>query len=432
MMRIRCILTLMLLAIAFSSAWAGNAWLAEGWPVVHHDGSNSDTSPAPGFEGFLLDFQGLPQWLTLAVPAAAKGRVYLTGATSESACHLAAIDAATGELSWCSDAVNFMAMGSTPVVDVFGNLYIADDAFMVALAKDGEELWRTPVNGLPISAQLTGDGNLLFCTHIGNVMVLDRKSGRELASYELIPDATYDPRDGSAIDCAQGLASEGCYSPNTPAVDDRTGRVFITLNRPDATQGSLVALRYKAGVRPRLDWLWETPDLEGGGAGSPTISADGSRVYTTDLAEHLLAFDASTGELLWKHWIGYSAGGSPSVSADGVIVPAGGSDENAHVIAVRDMGRRGKTIWEHTELDNKGMAVQPAGGVVYTAVVDHAIVNLAVLDLETGKILDMVSTRRGLEASLGSAIGPDGRVYLSTPINGVFAFSPRWSLRSSY
>lgn len=78
------------------------------------------------------------------------------------------------------------------------------------------------------------------------------------------------------------------------------------------------------------------------------------------------------------------------------------------------------------------MAVQPAGGVVYTAVVDHSIVKLAVLDLETGKILDMVSTRRGLEASLGSAIAADGRVYLSTPISGIFAFSPRWGKRSFY
>lgn len=44
MLGMRYILTLMILVITFGSAAAGNEWLAEGWPVVHHDGSNSDTS----------------------------------------------------------------------------------------------------------------------------------------------------------------------------------------------------------------------------------------------------------------------------------------------------------------------------------------------------------------------------------------------------
>jgi outer membrane protein assembly factor BamB len=418
------ILTLMILVLAFGSASAGNRWLAAGWPVVHHDGSNSDTSPAPGFEHFDLDFQGLPQWLTLAVPAVGHGKLYLTGTEFDSDCHLVAIDAETGKREWCSNAVNYTAMGSTPVVDAVGNLFIGDDTAMVSLTKDNEETWRTPVNGLPISAQLTGDGDVLFCTHIGNVAVLDRDTGEELATYELIPGATYDSGDGSAVDCAQGQASEGCFSPNTPAIDIQTGRVFVTLNRPDATQGSLVALKYSTQFGHRFRLLWEAPGLEGGGAGSPTISADGSRVYTTDLAEHLLAFDARTGELLWKHWIGYSAGGSPSVGADGIIVPAGGTDEHAHLIAVKDAGRHAHTIWRRLDLAHVGMAVRPRSGMVYTAVIKRGVVQLVVIDLATGKTLDMASTERGLAGSLGSAIGPNGMVYLSTPINGVFAFVP--------
>jgi outer membrane protein assembly factor BamB len=270
---------------------------------------------------------------------------------------------------------------------------------------------------------LTGDGRLLFSTHIGRIYVLDRESGSVLTSAELIPGLTYDGNWAALVSCPQGSTSGSCPSPNTPAIDPATGRVFVTLNRPGQPDGAVVALQYRGGDAPRLEPLWETPALPGGGAGSPTIAADGTRVYVTDRSEGLVALDVATGSVAWRHSIGYDAGGSPSVSPDGVIVPAGGRHP-AHLVAVRDDGDRATTLWERRDVAHRGLAVQPEGGVVYASLVIGAITHLAVVDLATGETLSLTSTGTGAWASMGTAVGPDGSVYLTTPLNGIYALVP--------
>ena len=401
-----------------------SSFYASGWPAVHHDGANSDTAPVPASDRFARVFHSLDGFRTIAIPAVANGSVYLTVVDlNGSDCHLAAIDAANGDLRWCSEAINGTAFGSTPVIDHRGNLYVGDDTKMVSLDSAGAPRWRTPIDGLPLSAQLTGDGRLLFTTHIGTVYVLDRETGAELASLELVPGLTYDGNWGDLLTCPQGSTTGACPSANTPAVDPVAGRVFITLNRPGEADGTLVALQYQGGDDPRLEPLWDNRALAGGGAGSPTISADGRRVYTTDRDQHLIAFDAFTGQVIWTHPLGYNAGGSPSVNDQGVIVPSGGRNP-AYLTAVRDGGDHATTLWEHRDVAHRGLAVQPDGDVVYAALVSGGIVNLAVVDLATGDTRSLTSTETGAWASMGTAIGPDGSVYLTTPLNGIYGFRP--------
>ncbi len=38
---------------------------------------------------------------------------------------------------------------------------------MLSFDERGQLRWRTPVTGTPLSAQFTGDGNLLFVTNSG-------------------------------------------------------------------------------------------------------------------------------------------------------------------------------------------------------------------------------------------------------------------------
>ncbi len=397
---------------------------AAGWPGVHHDSSNSDTAPVAASERFTLAFRQLDGWRTVAIPSVANGTVYLAAVDQAgSDCHLVALDAHSGQVRWCSNAVNGTAFGSTPVIDTDGNLYVGDDTAMVSLDPHGQLRWRTEIDGLPLSAVLTGDGHLLFATHIGRLYVLDRADGAPLATLELIPGLTYTGNWADLVSCPQGSTTGTCPSPNTPAVDPVSGRVFVTLNRPGAPDGSVVALQYHGGAEPRLEPRWETPALRGGGAGSPTISADGSRVYVTDRNEGLVALDAASGTVVWTHPLGYNAGGSPSVSAGGVIVPAGGRHP-AHLVAVRDAGDHAVTLWEQRDVAHRGLAVQPEGGVVYASLVIDAVVHLAVVDLASGEIRSLTSTGSGAWASMGTAVGADGAVYLTTPLNGIYAFVP--------
>lgn len=399
-------------------------FLAEGWPAVHHDSSNSDTTPAPAADSFDLAFHALDGWRTLAIPAVANQTVYVTVVDQQgSTCHLAALDAITGQLRWCSSAIHGTAFGSTPVIDRDGHLYIGDDTAMVSLDDTGTELWRTPIDGLPISAQLTGDGRLLFATHTGTVHVLDRTTGEPLISHALVPGLTYDGNWAALLTCPQGSTTGSCPSPNTPAVDPITGRVFVTLNRPGAPDGTLVALQYRGGTPPSLEPVWETTALTGGGAGSPTISADGTRVYTTDRNQQLVAFDAATGDLIWTHPIGYNAGGSPSVNSRGVIVPAGGRNP-AYLTAIQDNGDHATTLWERQDVAHRGLAVQPDGAIAYAALVSNGIVHLAVIDLTNGNTRSLTSTETGAWASMGTAVASNGTVYLTTPLNGIYAFTP--------
>ncbi len=397
-----------------------------GWPSIHHDRANSDTTSAPSSRSYRLAYQALDGWRTFAIPSTSADRLHLLASADGQGCHLVTLDAPTGERLGCSDAVGGTAIGSTALIDDDGNLYVGDDTAMVSLDPTGEVRWRAPLAGLPLSSQLTGEGHLLLVTHRGRVMILDRAGGHVLADRELLPGAGEGPEPGSLLGCFGGDTDGGCPSANTPAIDPATGRVYLTLNRPGMADGALVALDARDGEAATLATQWESPVLEGGSAGSPTLSADGQRVYTTDRAGHVIAVEADTGTLAWRHDIGYSAGGSPSVAPDGVIVPAGG--RVGHVLALRDEGDRARVLWERPDLVHRGLAVQAVGPdrpeLVYAAVVVGAVVHLAVLDRITGETVDLVSTESGLGASMGTAVGDDGSIYLTTPLNGIFAFAP--------
>src|SRR5690606_21288181 len=145
-----------------------------------------------------------------------------------------------------------------------------------------------------------------------------------------------------------------------------TGRLFFTLWEAGAEQASLRAMTYTSDPEPALTDLWSVDTLPGGSGASPTLSPDGRRVYVTDNAGSIHALDAATGETAWTFPIGYAAGGSISLSPEGLLLPAGGSDVG--LIAVRDAGDEGVLAWRRDDLPNRGIATQSAGGKVYATV----------------------------------------------------------------
>jgi outer membrane protein assembly factor BamB len=396
---------------------------------VHADGANTDYSPVEGAADLTLawhrDFTGsvhvgpLEWTINLGPTISPDGRVHLTSTVD--GCHLQALDGATGETLWCSTEVDRYAVSSSTLLDRDGRLFVADGEAMHAFDRDGEVLWEAPIVGVPLSAQFTPEGRLIFITHVGNVHVLDRATGEAvLPTVELTPGATWDPATGMAA-CARG--TEDCPAANTLAVDADTGRVFFTYWAPGAAQAGLRAMQYTERPEPALTPLWANDRLPGGSASSPDLSPDGARVYVTDNVDSVHALDADTGEVLWSHPIGYASGGSPSTSPGGLVMPAGGNQ--SPLLAIRDEGDAGELAWRRDDLLNRGIPTQAAGGKAYATVdAGQRRNDLVVLDTATGAELDREPIPGTSVFSVGTTVGPDGTVYVPTIVGGLNAFRP--------
>ncbi|MGW0174807.1 outer membrane protein assembly factor BamB family protein [Rhodococcus sp. NPDC003322] len=397
-----------------------------GWPAMHADARNSDTSPVTGSRSISLDWSrplGAPTATYASV--AATGQIFVT-TRSDNGCNLFSFQMETGRKRWCTRLGPGVA-ASTPLVDSATNVYIGEDGAMNSFNEHGQLRWRTVVSGTPLSAQFTGDGNLLFVTHFGVVSVLSPQTGKEIVpSYQLIPAPTADQAQNVPLPAAaQGLdkcffGSAECPVANTPAIDLSTGRFYLTLWRPGRPQADLVAMRYQGGA---LTEEWSSDVLPGGSASSPDISADGATVYVNDNEGALWALDASTGEPRWHHDIGYAAAGSPSTSGDGLIIPAGGRD--GHLLALRDRGDHAEVIWERKDLLHLGVPAQTAGGTAYTAVREGED-GLAVItfDTATGETVDQDTLPGGTGFTVGTSIGPGGEVLTPTLIGELFVLKP--------
>jgi outer membrane protein assembly factor BamB len=402
---------------------------APGWSAVHADGANSDYSPVEGAADVTLawhrDFEGsvhlgpLEWTINLGPTIDPDGRVYLTSTVD--GCHLQALDGATGETLWCSTEVDRYAVSSSTLLDRDGRLFVADGEAMHAFDADGEVLWEAPIVGVPLSAQFTPEGRLIFITHIGHVYVLDRRTGEPvLPTVELVPGATWGPAAGMAA-CARG--TEDCPAANTLAVDPHTGRFYFTFWAPGTPQAGLRAMQYTEEPEPAITPLWVNDSLPGGSASSPDLSPDGRRVYVNDNVDSVHALDAATGDEAWSVPIGYASAGSPSTSPDGLVMPAGGGQ--SPLLAVRDAGERGELAWRQEALLNRGIPTQVAGGVAY-ATVDRGQhrTDLVVVDTATGEELDREEVPGTSVFSVGTTIGADGTVYVPTIVGGLAAYRP--------
>jgi outer membrane protein assembly factor BamB len=409
-----------------------------GWSAVHADGGNTDYAPVEGADDVTLAWQrDLGGGINLGATFDGAGRAYVT--TAAPGCHLYVLDVATGDTVWCSDEVDRFAVASSPLIDRDGNAYLADGEAMHAFDPEGDVLWEAPIVGVPLSAQFSPGGRIVFVTHIGRIYLLDRATGEPaLPPVELIPGATFDPAENMR-GCPLGLSA--CPSANTPAVDLATGRMYFTFWAPGAPQGGLRAVQITEdpdAERPAITPLWTNEALPGGSASSPDISADGSRLYVNDNAGNMHALDAATGEEIWRIPIGYASSGSASTSPEGLILPTGG--QASPLSALRDDGDHATEAWRIDALTNRGIATQAAGGRAYATVTADATDatdatdgagaagpghnDLVVVDTADGTELDREEVPGVTLFSVGITIGPDGTVLVPTFNGKLFAYVP--------
>lgn len=393
---------------------------AVGWSAVHADPANSDYSPQAGAKDLEIawsrTFKGM---INLGPTSDGAGRLFVT--TSGPGCRLHALDRATGKSIWCNEIVDRLAVASSPLVDRSGLVYLGDGTAMRSFDRSGGVRWERSIIGVPLSAQFTPAGDLLFITHVGVIYVLDPDTGTPVvASHALVDAPSFDRSQGMRA-CMRGLAN--CPSANTPALDLRSGRFYFTFWTPGASKSGVRAMRITPGPHPRLEEVWTNDNLPGGSAASPDISADGKRLYLTDNKGSLHALDAVTGASIWSVAIGYQAGGSVSTSPDGLILPAGG--RGASLLAIRDLGKRGKAVWRRPDLHNFGIATQASGGVAYPTVrTDNGTADLLVVDTRTGAQLDRERIPGKPYFTVGTTIDLDGTVYVPTIRGELHAFRP--------
>lgn len=398
----------------------GDAY-APGWSAVHADAANTDYTPVRGARDLTLAWERrLAGGINLGPTIDPMGRVYVTHNADDSGCHLHAIDPATGDDVWCSAEVDRFAVASSPLLDRDGRLFLADSEAMHAFDRDGRLLWETPILGVPLSAQFTPQGRLIFMTHVGVIYVLRRETGEPmLPPLELIPGVTWTPADGMNA-CLIGTPR--CPAANTLGID-RSGRFFFTFWAPGMPQAGVRAMQYTESRAPSLVHLWSNDSLPGGSASSPAISADGTRIYVTDNVDALHALDAATGETVWTYQIGFAPGGSPSLSPEGLLMPSG--SRNGVVLALRDEGPHATLVWRRDDLINRGVPTQAAGGIAYPTVTREGTANdLVVVDTATGEVLDREPLPGTTAFSVGTTVGPDGTVYVPTFLGQIFAFRP--------
>jgi hypothetical protein len=226
------------------------------------------------------------------------------------------------------------------------------------------------------------------------------------------------------------------------AIDPNTGYMWVNATAPDAEDGTVDGISsYGAlycfelnadhtGIVERFH-----TSFAGGSACTPTLNADGTRVYVGDNLGSLIAVDASNGQKIWERSVGQQIIGSVSVSADNKEIYAATYQA---IIKVIDLGTVSKEIWRST-LDmykpgigqsNFNLSIVGAGangiffhggaGFVLNGISLPLKVGIGLIDRETGKIRYFAD---GPEESVSALnTGPDGAVYLgNSPIRRAMA-----------
>jgi outer membrane protein assembly factor BamB len=258
-------------------------------------------------------------------------------AAGESNLHAFSLD---GELLWQSEpwqgpreGVDPCAILSSAIVDQQGDLYIGDCNQLFAFRPDGSVKWVVPLpsiqagdwkasESIPVNALTTAvftrEGHVLGVTNAGDVIVVDRSTGRSLADPMRLPGRV--PPLSTTVPMPESVFSGGLVDPeirqwawqllmggamrstNTPAIDLESGRIFVAATSTNEGQGALYAIdlvepERKAKLEISIAFATE---MGPGSGSSPSLSPSGDAVYVSDEDGVFYAVDADSGELRWR------------------------------------------------------------------------------------------------------------------------------------
>jgi outer membrane protein assembly factor BamB len=246
-------------------ALAADFYSPGGWSTLHQGPDNRKLVASAPIDGPFRTWTALAGATVLTAPTMSPdGRtLYVTTGKAAGHSNLHAFDL-DGKLLWQSEpwqdadrGVDPCAVLSSPIVDREGNVFIGDCNQLFAYRPTGELKWveplpalrkgdwrpskRLPINALT-TAVFTRDGDVLGVTNFGDVAVFDRESGARLNRDQRLPGHLPPP---TRMKLSRALFGDGLLDPeirswawqllmggrmrstNTPAVEQKSGRVFV-------------------------------------------------------------------------------------------------------------------------------------------------------------------------------------------------------------
>jgi outer membrane protein assembly factor BamB len=272
---------------------------------------------------------------TKITPILDEGFVFAASENGE----VVAINSINGDIVWQTKLYTTITGG----VGAGDNIVMVatEEAELVTFQQsDGQELWRARVSSEILSQPKTNGDIVVAQTVDGKLVALDRYTGEQRWTYETTLPA---------------LTLRGTSSP-VITQDDMVIAGF--------SNGILVAVAAEDGV-----WSWEERvavpegqyDIERVIDVDGELLLDGSRILAASYQGNLMAFDISTGRIVW---------GLEASSYHGVDQGFGNiyySDDKSHLIAVRD--NSDDVVWQNEELQYRELTA-PKTITNYVAVAD--------------------------------------------------------------
>lgn len=311
-----------------------------GWSTLHRSAANRKlVAEAPLAEAHRV-WTALGGASVLTAPTLSPdGRtLYVTTGRAAGHSNLHAFDL-EGGLRWQAapwqdgdEGVDPCAILSSPIVDRAGDVYVSDCNQLFAFRPDGSAKWVVPLPPLRegdrsasealvvnafTTAVFTRDGDLLGVTNMGDVVVVDRATGRTLAPAFRLPGHL--PGASTAVPMPASLFGGGLVDPairdwawqllfggamrsaNTPAVDLASGRVFVAATSTTEGRGALYGLdptkRSDGSVELAIAFATE---MGPGSGSSPALSPGADAVYVSDEEGFFYSVDARDGHVRWR------------------------------------------------------------------------------------------------------------------------------------
>ena len=323
---------------------------------------------------------------------------------------------------WDVNIGNGQGANYTEITPVYngGVIYAASENGNVAAidSTSGNAIWRTRIDGVITGGVGAGNGMVMLATESAELVVLNQDDGTLKWRHEVTSEVLSAPQTNGDVVVAQSVddklvaldAEDGeqrwIYETTQPALTLRgSSKPAIT---PDSviagfSNGTLVAVTADDGV-----YIWEERvavpegdydidrviDVDG------DLLLDGGRILASSYQGNLMAFEVSTGRIVW---------GMEASSYHGMAQGFGNiyyCDDKSQVFAIRDNSE--DIVWDNSDLLNRRITAPTTIGN-YIAVADYeGYVHL--LSQIDGRIVGRIQADNdGVRANL---IGNNGRLFV--------------------
>ena len=308
----------------------------------------------------------------------------------------------------------------TPAIDGATIFVASEDGDVVAVDRQsGDVLWRTRLRTAVTGGVGAGEGLVMLGTRNANVIVLDQSNGEELWRTPVSSEVLSAPQSNGDVVVAQTVDDKlvaldqksgeqrWIYESTLPPLTLRgTSRPVFTGSGTVVagfSNGTLVSVSAENGV-----FRWEERvaipegrydidrviDVDG------DLVLDGSRILAASYQGNLMAFDVSSGRIVW---------GREASSYHGLTKGFGNiyySDDESHLIAIRD--NSDDIVWENEDLEFREVTAPTAiGNFVALADLEGYVHLVSQID---GRIVGRTQIDNdGIRANM---LAQDGKLYV--------------------